>query len=321
MNYKGLGLKQTKDSWSEYLWFILFLGWATFVLISYFYLLMHHAVITLDLTRIWINDPILLAPVIILLLFDLTIWLLPNSLTGKTTIITIILITVAILAGAADHLLWLKAVLFLGSICLAGLGVKRLYSTVTSADIPYWAALILALILFHYWLFIIGLLGFFQVALILPFIFVLVGVGLFELCGNLKPYQTWVEGKQLSRVEAVFLVGIWLVFAAGFIGASAPETYSDAMRMHVPFMANVVREGTLKPNYYNYSHIMLSPLQLLGAGGYIFLGELGAKYSYWCRLFNRPAQLGADGRIFDYFHALLLAVAHHGLPGPPTDNL
>ncbi|MBM4140181.1 MAG: hypothetical protein FJ242_01610 [Nitrospira sp.] len=269
---------------------ILFLFWSGFVLSRYFYVLTNLPWLTLNLGSSGglVNKEIskLISLAVLIIFFNIVgiiVSRISKQPISKILIAGLLIATVLLLSISADRLLWFKTVLFFGVMILTGFGAVFLYRIIFKSSIPYWAGLLLSIIIIHFWLFVTGLSGMFRPAIVLPFIIFLAGIGCIELWKNSRTITNRAIAfvDNLNWPSLLFIEGLWLVLAAGFIAACTTETYSDAMRNHVPFMINLVRDGVLAPNYYWYSHLQASPLQLLSAGGYLFLGELGAKWFTW----------------------------------------
>jgi hypothetical protein len=202
---------------------------------------------------------------------------------GRIVIVILVLSSALVLATAANSLLWFRITLFLvvlqlctGAMLWGGRSIFRI-------DLPYWAGSLLSLIAIHFLLFALALTGHFRSYAVVPLFFGISIAGAIEFWRSRTEYldrlRNWTDS--LDWPSLIFLQGLWFVFAAGFVTANAPETYSDAARFHVPYMMNLVRDGAFTPNYSWYTHLMPAPLQLLGAGGYLIFGEAGSKWFTW----------------------------------------
>jgi len=200
---------------------------------------------------------------------------------GTSTVITLILATSVILGLAGDKLLWLKALSFFGIIIILGFGGIFVYYTILRVRIPYWAGLLFSMILIHYWLFTIALFELFKMSLVIIPVVLLDFFGFYYLYINRRTIRNdfMIQLKKVTWSEALLLNAIWIVLCWGFISSYAPEFYFDAAYSHVPFMINLVHDGAL--NAFPYSmgaHLLNHPIQLIEAGGYLAIGEIGAKW-------------------------------------------
>lgn len=199
---------------------------------------------------------------------------------GAVTFGLIGLCAIFLLLLSVDNYLWLKGLIFFATFFLMGVSARRVYCCLFDVDLPFFMSMLLAFVALHFALFASAFLFQFNVCVVSA-MFVFAGLyGVHDLVKNRKKTLSGVADffASVTWPESFLYQGMFFSICLAFVAAYAPETYSDAMRVHVPHMAEMVRVGGLTPNTYMYAALQPSPFQLLVASGYLFLGQLGAKW-------------------------------------------
>ena len=89
----------------------------------------------------------------------------------------------------------------------------------------------------------------------------------------------WVDS--LTPVGAAALGAAWLGLAVAFVWANAPETESDAMRQHIPYMQQLARAGGFELQHLDFQRLMVYGLRAVFTTGYVLGSMQVARWMSW----------------------------------------
>ncbi len=100
-----------------------------------------------------------------------------------------------------------------------------------------------------------------------------------ELRSRLRSMLHWFDS--LGPVGASALQVLWLCLALAFVWAETPETASDSIRQHLPYVQHVARHGGFEVQAVNFGRLKPKPVQAVAAAGYALGGYRLAKWVSW----------------------------------------
>jgi hypothetical protein len=108
------------------------------------------------------------------------------------------------------------------------------------------------------------------------------------LCGGIRylsgrPWRNWAHSR-LDFSCAFLLEIIWLILAITFIGASAVETFSDAARVHLPYVHQVINDQGISHQYACMYRLELMAAQTCFAMCGALGSDVAAKWFLWLAL-------------------------------------
>ena len=196
----------------------------------------------------------------------------------------LILSTALFLAVPCDFAFIVKLALFIAWISFAANGMRRLILRFAGPNYGTWAiavaAVFAAMIPISFFL---GLFGAITPGIVLP-LAVLVALPGAVMDRNNMPaiprrLARWLGG--LSIFDFCILETIWLVLAMTFVGACAGEYHSDAIRVHFPYIHQVVWEHGISHQYACWHRLQPMAMQTSCAMLSSLGGDVAAKWYCW----------------------------------------
>jgi hypothetical protein len=89
---------------------------------------------------------------------------------------------------------------------------------------------------------------------------------------------------QFDIFELCWLEVIWIILAVAFVGASVPETHSDAVRVHLPYIHQVVRDHGISHQYACWFRLEPMAAQTCCAAFAVVGSDAAAKWFSWLAL-------------------------------------
>lgn len=198
----------------------------------------------------------------------------------RATALAITTLGIVLLAASRSWVFAAEAVTVLSLVAILAAAGQRLIARATGEKVALWTGLLLAVALVHYGLFALALVGGIG----------RLGVGLVVatvvLAGLLAGRPPVMERPAMpfspfGFADAMLAFALTIAAAAAFMAASLPQSAADPVVHYLPFMRALVESGSFPNDRLHWTWLIVLPIQLLGAGLFAFLGEMGAGWLSW----------------------------------------
>jgi len=207
-----------------------------------------------------------------------------SPMAGRVCAGYLALSTLVLLGLSRDPAQVAGLAVFIGwGVCTAN-GVRLALGRIANEKLATWGVAVGAtyaiLLPVAFFLGILGGLSFWPVALTGA---AMAAPGAAHAIRNLRRLPRAVLGRcnDLDCVELAVLEAVWLLVALGFVGASVDEVWSDAVRVHLPYVHETALQQDLTHQYACIYRLQVMGVQTCYAAFYVLGGDILVKWFSW----------------------------------------